>query len=359
MLPDISSSRTSRPASRIDPPVVTRSPAGSGLPHRRLRAVLLVAGSVVAASVLATIGLLVAPRAQGSDVQTTPVGATAPGGAGLQAPAVGIRTFVAPGGLRTRLNVTYATATHGAPLTLDVCSPATKRAASPAVLLIHGGGWTHGDKAGPDYHAVCEWLAFEGFVTFSADYTLGEQGRFPVAPDELRSAVAWMRSPGTVQRYGIDPRHIGFVGGSAGGSMAALLATEGSGPTDTGTRAAALVEISGPVDLTARGQGLGHPGPGLQSFELGYLGCTTFESCPQAATASAVTHIDPSDPPTFIQGSEGDFVPHEQGEEFAAALEAAGVPHVSRIVPGSQHSIAQLDAASRSAIAAFLHRYLG
>ncbi len=340
--------------------MITTDPAGTRPPHARLRAWLVGACSVVAIAVLAALGVVfVAPRAHSSDVHTAPLAATAPGGAGLRAPAVGIRTFTAPGGLNTASNVPYATSPDGVPLTLDTCSPVTDGALRPAVLLIHGGGWTHGDKAGPDYHAVCEWLASEGFVTFSADYSLGEQGRFPVAPDELRKAVAWMRTPATAKRYGIDPRRIGFVGGSAGGSMAALLATEGSGPTDRGTRAAALVEISGPVDLTPRGQELGHPGPLLQSFELGYLGCATFADCPQAERASAVSHVDPSDPPTFIEGSEGDFVPHEQGEEFAAALAAAGVPHSVRIVPGAGHSIALLDAASRSAVAAFLHRYLG
>jgi acetyl esterase/lipase len=157
----------------------------------------------------------------------------------------------------------------------------------------------------------------------------------------------------------VDPQRIGLFGGSAGGSLAALLATEGSGPTDTGTRVAALVDISGPVDLTAQGQLLGHPGPGLQSFELGYLGCTAFEGCRQAAAASAITHIDPSDPPAFIQGSEFDFVPHEQGDAFAAALRKAGVHTTLRLVPGRAHSIAQLDATTRTAVAAFLHRYLG
>nr|WP_240977796.1 alpha/beta hydrolase [Planctomonas sp. JC2975] len=242
---------------------------------------------------------------------------------------------------------------------MDVCSPVTAGTERPAVLLIHGGGWARGDKGTTAYHAVCEWLAAEGFVTFSADYSLGEPGRFPVAPNELRSAIAWMRTPATTVRYGFDPARIGLVGGSAGGSLAALLATEGSGPTDRGTRVAALVDLSGPVDLTANGQSLGHPGAGLQSLVLGYLGCASFANCRQASAASAITHVDSSDPPAFIQGSERDFVPHEQGQAFAAALERVGVPTRMRIVPGDRHSIAELDAASRAAVAAFLHRYLG
>ena len=44
---------------------------------------------------------------------------------------------------------------------------------------------------------------------------------------------------------------------------------------------------------------------------------------------------------------------------FAAALRKAGVHTTLRLVPGRAHSIAQLDATTRTAVAAFLHRYLG
>lgn len=324
--------------------------------------------------VLAAGGLLVAaPRAHSTAVRATPAAAAARSASearsangmahGAAAPdvsaGVGIRTFVPPGGIRTARDVRYAVGPDGAPVTLDVCSPVTKGTSRPAVLLIHGGGWVKGDKGTVGYHAVCEWLAAEGFVTFSADYTLGAQGSYPVAPAELRSAIGWIRQPQTTARYGVDPKRIGLVGGSAGGSLAALLATEGTGPTDGGTRVAALVDISGPVDLTAAGQLLGHPGPGLQSLELAYLGCTAFENCRQATGASAIAHVDSSDPPAFIQGSEFDFVPHEQGDAFASALRTAGVRTTLRVVPGRAHSIAQLDASTRTAVAAFLHRYLG
>ncbi|MHA7985194.1 alpha/beta hydrolase [Rathayibacter sp. CAU 1779] len=327
---------------------------------RRRRWIIPIAVAASAALVVAGVALS-APRAHSSSVRAT-TAAQADAGTARDAVASrtsGIGSFVAPGGIRTTRNVRYASAPDGTALDLDVCSPVTRGTDRPAILLIHGGGWARGDKGTTAYHAVCEWLAAEGFVTFSADYTLGEQGRFPVAPDELRKAIAWMRVPVTAVTYGFDPARIGLVGGSAGGSLASLLATEGSGPTDRGTRVAALVDLSGPVDLTARGQSLGHPGAGLQSLELAYLGCASFVNCQQASAASAITHVDSSDPPAFIQGSENDFVPHEQGQAFAAALQRAGVPATVRVVPGNRHSIAELDASSRAAIAAFLHRYLG
>lgn len=274
-------------------------------------------------------------------------------------PRVGIRTFVAPRDIRIVSNVTYATASDGQALRLDVCSPATPSSGPlPAVLSIHGGSWSHGDKASTDWHAVCQWLASEGFVTYSIDYRLVPTVRFPAPLDDVTRALTWVREPDNVKRFNIDPRRIGVFGGSAGGNLAALLGMRGSGDIHTGTRVAAVAELSGPVDLTAHGQTLGNPSEYLRSIELAYLGCTDFTECPAANAASAVSYVDPSDPPVFIGASDSELVPVEQDRAFAATLAAAGVPHTLRVDDGHWHSIATLNAPMRTAVAAFLHRYL-
>jgi acetyl esterase/lipase len=288
-------------------------------------------------------------------------------------PRVGIRTFVAPRGIRVASNLTYGTGSDGQALKLDVCSPAVASGAEPgaqpgasaavaplpAVLSIHGGSWSHGDKSSTDWRAVCEWLASEGFVAYSVDYRLVPTVRFPAPIDDVTRALEWVREPQNVERFNIDPRRIGVFGGSAGGNLAALLGMRGHGDIHTGTRVAAVAELSGPVDLTASGQRLGHPSEYLRSIELAYLGCTEFDSCPAASAASAVSYVDSTDPPVFIGGSETELVPVEQGRSFAAALAAAGVPHTLRIDTGHWHSIATLNAPMRTAVAAFLHKYLG
>ena len=95
---------------------------------------------------------------------------------------------------------------------------------------MHGGSWRQGDKADPKWRSVCEWLASEGFVAFSVNYSLAPAHPFPDGIEDLRSAVRWLRQdrrrwPGT--EY--DPAQIGAFGGSAGGNLVALLGVEGSG----------------------------------------------------------------------------------------------------------------------------------
>lgn len=284
---------------------------------------------------------------------------------------IGIRTFEAPSDLVVDEDLPYGAREDGTLLTLDVCRPARAAAttdagtdgaagALPAVVSIHGGSWARGDKANADWRNVCLWLASEGFVAVSVNYRLVPDAVFPAQLDDVALAVEWLRDPAQAERFGIDPGRIGAFGGSAGGSLAALLGTRGDGPLDTGSRVAAVAELSGPLGLTGLALDADGASPWLRSVVSDYLGCEPgAAACEAAAEASAATHLDPSDPPMFVAQSDAEAIPLGQQTAFVAALQAAGVPVESLVVPGSAHSIGILDAAMRARVAAFLHAALG
>src|SRR6266511_3133245 len=83
--------------------------------------------------------------------------------AGLAAPAG------AGQGVSVKRDVTYRTA-DGEQLGLDVYQPATKGNGRPAVVVIHGGAWVHGDKEW--FAQQANQLAERGFVAFSVNYRL-------------------------------------------------------------------------------------------------------------------------------------------------------------------------------------------
>nr|WP_244954073.1 alpha/beta hydrolase [Spelaeicoccus albus] len=258
-------------------------------------------------------------------------------------------------------NIRYGTASPNQSLT--VCSPAASADSAagnrPAVLEIHGGGWAHGDKSGAGWTDVCRWLATQGYVAFSLNYRLVPAARFPAQLDDVTAALRWIRTPKNAKRFAVDPHRLGVFGGSAGGNLAALLGMRGTGDLHSGTRVAAVVDLSGPIDLTAAGQRRGRPGAYLQRLELAYLHCRTFARCAQSKAASPLYAVDPSDPPVFIGGSENELVPSAQGKAFASALRAARVPHTLDLVPGHRHSIKAFDRRMRAKVAAFLNRWLG
>lgn len=284
---------------------------------------------------------------------------------------IGIRTFEAPAGLVVEEDLAYGVREDGTLLTLDVCRPADAGSATedgtdastgmrPAVVSIHGGSWARGDKANTDWRNVCLWLASEGFVAASVNYRLVPAAVFPAQLDDVALAVEWLREPEQLAEFGIDPGRIGAFGGSAGGSLAALLGTRGDGPLDSGSRVAAVAELSGPLGLTGLALDTDGASPWLRSVVSDYLGCDPGDaSCGAAVEASAATHVDASDPPVFLAQSDAEVIPLGQQTAFVAALQAAGVPVESLVVPGAAHSIGILDAAMRARVAAFLHAALG
>lgn len=248
-------------------------------------------------------------------------------------------------------NLDYGSATGGR---VDVCLPRDSAVATPsraAIISIHGGSWRAGDKSNINWRSVCQWIASQGFVAFSVGYGLAPQHPFPAGIDDVRAAVRFMRSDAIVQKYDIDPKRIGAFGGSAGGNLAALLGVEGTGSLTSGSRVAAVAELSGPTNLTGDGSELAD----FRPLELSYLGCASFESCPQAVRASPLFQVDDSDPPFFVGHSLDERIPLSQSSEFVRALREHGIDTTFITVKGHLHSIAMLSDDMRERIATFFH----
>lgn len=226
----------------------------------------------------------------------------------------------------------------------------------PAVLMIHGGSWSHGDKATAAYRSVCQYLASEGFVTFNVDYRLAPTDPFPAGYDDVRRALDFVYRPTTLQTYDVDPGRIGVFGGSAGGNLAALLAVEDheSAAYAAGHRIRAVVDLSGPTDLTARSTRADGVSASFQRKQLLYLGCSSYASCPAAERASPEYQVTKATAPFFIGHSTDEFIPLWESQRFASTLRSHGVPVTFVAVQGSAHSIAQLDEAMSRRVTTFL-----
>ena len=265
----------------------------------------------------AAIAVAVAALAIGLIV---PVTAAAAAGGKEKAPAAG--------GVRVERNLTYREV-GGEKLKLDAYLPVGD-GIRPGVMVIYGGGWILGSKelSGP----MAEMLAEQGYVAFAMNYRLAPQHPFPAAVDDVRASTAWVRDHAV--EFGLDPGRIGAIGGSAGGHLAAMLATSGQGSLDRGSRVAAAVSWAGPMDL--------HPdlfGPDTQPYLDAFLDCF-FAPCQESkiVAASPISHVDPSDAPLFLANGDSDIlVPADQATRMSAALDAVHVPHELVIVPNAGH----------------------
>jgi acetyl esterase len=232
----------------------------------------------------------------------------------------------------------------GEKLALDTYLPAGGGNDRAAVVLIHGGGWSAGDKSALAEQA--QQLAELGYVAIAVNYRLVPEHPLPAALEDVQAAVSWLRADAQVRHYGIDPHRIGVLGASAGGQLAAMLGTVGTGANDAGSRVAAVVTWSGVFDFTT---------VGIDDASL--LGCGP-ASCPEvAAAASPIAHVDRTDAPTLLVTSAEDaIVPATQSTAMAAALSGAAVENQLIVIDGSAHAV--LGDAAWAATVAFLDAHL-
>jgi len=107
---------------------------------------------------------------------------------------------------------------------LDVYSPSKKPSGAgyPVVFYIHGGGWDSGSKN--LYFFIGRKLARQGVVAVLINYRLAPKFQVPQMADDCARALVWTTQH--IQEYGGDSARIFVMGHSAGGGLAALLATD-------------------------------------------------------------------------------------------------------------------------------------
>jgi acetyl esterase len=91
----------------------------------------------------------------------------------------------------------------------------------PAILYLHGGGFTIGSIQTHDN--LCRSIAAKsGVMVLSLDYRLAPEYPFPAALDDALDALLWLRA--NTEALGIDEARIALGGDSAGGNLAAVTA---------------------------------------------------------------------------------------------------------------------------------------
>ena len=117
-------------------------------------------------------------------------------------------------------NIAYRTDV-GPSTVLDVAEPQfgpqTNR---PAILIIHGGGWSAGSKNDMVYRTLMVDYAMKGYVVCNMNYRLVQEAPLPACIEDVRCAIRWMKA--NAQQLGIDPQRIGTYGHSAGGHLSLM-----------------------------------------------------------------------------------------------------------------------------------------
>jgi acetyl esterase len=205
----------------------------------------------------------------------------------------------------------------------------------PAVVWIHGGAWRGGSAE--VFYPHARYFATRGAVGFSLEYRLISPAALTVADcvADCRAALAYLRA--NARELGVDPARIAVGGDSAGGHLAAALATLPAPAATATARPDALLLYNPVLDLTeGNWTRFVEGGPGLA---VKTTPPATPAALERARALSPVYHIGAGLPPVLLQhGLDDHVVPASQAERFTAAAKAAGARCELRLLPGVAHA---------------------
>jgi acetyl esterase len=209
----------------------------------------------------------------------------------------------------------------------------------PALVYFHGGGWSIGDLSTAD--PMCRRLAAEaGCVVVSAGFRLAPEDPFPAALEDAYAVTADVVRH--ADRYGVRPDAVAVAGDSSGGNLATVTARrlrdEGitlahqllfCPNTDSGLDSPSFAEF---------GEGYGLSAATMAWFLGHYIGLAD-RSDPRIAPLRAGDLSGLA--PATVLTAEYDIL-RDEGEEYARALESAGVPVELRRYDGMMHNFVTL-----------------
>ena len=238
-----------------------------------------------------------------------------------------LATGVKPDDVASIEEVTINSGAH--PLRLRIYRPDTA-SGHPLTLFFHGGGFT---ICSLDTHdAMCRQICARAqSVLVSVDYRLAPEHPFPAALDDCAAALAWAVDHAAA--FGADGHRLAVCGDSAGGNLAAVLALRAR---DRGGPAMAAQVLIYPVtdhyssiraSYAERGAGCGLTGDEMRWFWDNYLPDTGLAGRDDVSPLRAASLAGL--PPAYVITAEYDVL-RDEGQAYAAALAAAGVPAIAR-----------------------------
>lgn len=272
-------------------------------------------------------------------------------------------------GYTKRKGIEYARP-EGKPLRMTLYLPEDGGARMrPGMVLIHGGAWILGTRYQQAWY--CRQFARAGFVVMTIDYRLMPRYAFPKCLHDCKAAVRWLRLHSA--ELDVDPTRIASFGASAGGHLAALLATtfpqdglEGDENLGPASSINAAISLYGAVDLTCY-RDLPSRGPLSGTTTRFMVDFSSREGFAPSETtwekASPISYVNSRTAPIFLVHGKKDFLVHfEQSRRMYARLCEAGVPSELIALDNRGHGFDYVHLRERRSIfrrmLAFLDRHL-
>lgn len=245
-----------------------------------------------------------------------------------------------------RLNVSYG---GDSDQVYDLYLPENRNQDTKVLILVHGGGWTSGDKS--DMDAFKDFLLNQlpEIAIVNINYRLAdhENPPYPMQTDDITTVVDDLKNKRAEYQIGTE---LGFVGVSAGGHLALLW----SYALDEANAANMVCSVVGPTNLLD---------PAYQDTEDDVLASLVNQFAIDETVlreASPLFQVTASAPPTILfYGAQDPLVPISQGVDLDAKLMELGVEHEFTLYENEGHGWVGLNLFDTSAkLKTFIEKHL-
>jgi acetyl esterase/lipase len=223
-------------------------------------------------------------------------------------------------------NVSYGTDVNQV---YDIYLPENRTNNTKTIILIHGGGWTSGDKT--DMNALKDLFRqnLSNVALVNINYRLADENNlfYPMQINDISSVVNHLKSH--TESYVISENY-GFVGVSAGGHLALLW----SYAFDTENNVNMVASIVGPTNFTDPAY-LNNGNPLLQILLDTYGVSTSTDFLEEISPLHQATAIAP--PTILFYGGQDPLIPVTQGTGMKDQLNLLGVVNEFTLYPNAGH----------------------
>jgi len=212
-------------------------------------------------------------------------------------------------------------------LHLDAFQPAKKqKKATPAILIVHGGGWRSGNRT--QHIPLAQHLAALGYTCFTVEYRLSTEALYPAAINDLKSALKWMGA--NAKKFNIDTSKFTVLGFSAGGQLAALAGVTSTLPIFNDSdcnkgfsgSAKAVIDIDGTLSFVhPESQEFQKPSGGASLWWIGYTQKERFDLWKEA---SPFTYAEQNKVPFLFLNSAVERM-HAGRDDFKKLMDQKGI----------------------------------
>ncbi|WP_338733625.1 alpha/beta hydrolase [Mangrovimonas cancribranchiae] len=227
---------------------------------------------------------------------------------------------------REELDVSYGNASEQ---TFDIFLPADRNFTTKTLILVHGGGWSSGDKS--DMNAFRDYLRthFPDIAIVNINYRLADENTSP-HPMQMNDLTSIMNHLISNQNNYIIDDEFGFIGVSAGAHLSMLW----SYAYDTNNLISMVANIVGPTNFTDEVY-LNNNNPELQELLDLYGIETTTGYLQEVSPYHQATGIAP--PTIMFYGGQDPLVPTSQGTAMRDKLETLNVIHEFTLYENEAH----------------------